>query len=163
RLLGALWAAASALTVREIGRRVAGQRAGWIAALLYALLAALPMTESTLLLTGALLAFAAAGGVLLALFAVARPRPRRGLRLLAAGALLGVAFLFKQVAAFDAVAVGLWLLLRRDHPLRDSAPLIAGWTLPVAVTAVWLALTGALPDAWQAVFGFYGLYLREGS
>jgi hypothetical protein len=77
--------------------------------------------------------------------------------------LLGVAFLFKQVAAFDAAAVGLWLLLRRGQPLRDATWLVAGWVLPAGVTALWLGLTGALPDALQAVFGFYGLYLREGS
>jgi 4-amino-4-deoxy-L-arabinose transferase-like glycosyltransferase len=183
RILGALWAAATTLIVRAIGRRAIGPGAGWAAALVVAVLAALPFTESTLLLTEALAALPSAAAIL----AVMRnaecgmPNGKRAAHHRAdsadptqpaqvhvpyaavAGALLGVAFLFKQVAALDAVAVGLWLLLRRGHPLRNTLLLACGWCLPVAAAALWLASGGALADAWHAVFGFYSLYLREGS
>ena len=163
RLVGVAWSAAAALTVLAIGRRTGSERTSWVAAVLYAVLAALPLIEGTLLLTEALMVLPSALGVLLAIQAVEMQDRRRDRFLVGAGASLGVAFLFKQVAAFDAAAVGLWLLCRRERPLRDASLLTAGWLLPVGLTALWLASAGALGEAWHAVFGFYGLYLREGS
>ena len=50
-----------------------------------------------------------------------------GLLLALASALAtNVAFLFKQVAAFDAAAVGLWLLLRRECFPRVVPRRVAG-------------------------------------
>jgi hypothetical protein len=163
RLVGVVWSAATALVVLMIGRRVGGEAVGWPAALLYAVLAALPLIEGTLLLTEHLMVLPAALGVLLALSGADRRGPARDRLIAGAGACLGIAFLFKQVAAFDAAAVGLWLLCRRDRPLRDAAVLVLGWTVPVAVIALWLTAAGALGEAWQAVVGSYGTYLGEGS
>ena len=162
RLVGVAWSVGTALAVRAIARRTGGG-AGRVAAVVYALLAAVPFIEGTLLLTEALMALPVALAVLATLDAVGREGRRRTLWFLAAGVLLGVGFLFKQVAALDAAAVGLWLLCRRERPVRDAAVLLTGWTVAVGMAALWLAAEGALGEGWHAVLGFYGLYLGEGS
>lgn len=90
-------------------------------------------------------------------------RPRGPHVPLIAGTLFGVAFMFKQVAAFDLAAAGLYLLLSGRDGVRRALLLGAGFALPLAVIGAGLALQGALGDALFAVFGFYAIYLREGS
>jgi 4-amino-4-deoxy-L-arabinose transferase-like glycosyltransferase len=163
RLVGILVTVGTALAVLAIGRRTGGEAVGWLAALLYAVLASLPFVEGSLLLTEHLMVMPAAIAVLLVLSATESDARTRDARLLAAGALFGIAFLGKQVAALDAAAAGLWLLCLRPRPLRDAALLTAGWLVLIAVASFALAASGALPEAWRAVFGAYGIYLGEGS
>src|SRR3712207_2544903 len=47
RLVGTVWSLGTALTVRAIARRTSGNTAGWVAAVVYALLAAVPFIEGT--------------------------------------------------------------------------------------------------------------------
>ncbi|MGH2589031.1 MAG: ArnT family glycosyltransferase, partial [Dehalococcoidia bacterium] len=163
RLVGVACSAATALVVLGIGRRVGGERTGWLAALLYAVLAALPFIEGTPLLTESLMVLPAALAMLFVLDAADRSGTARDWRLVGAGALLGTAFLFKQVAALDATAAGIWLLCGRSRPLKDAMLLTVGWAAPIAATVLWLAASGLLAEAWHGVFGFYGTYLQEGS
>ncbi|MGE0542609.1 MAG: ArnT family glycosyltransferase [Dehalococcoidia bacterium] len=162
-LTGAIWSAATALVVLAIGRRVGGEVAGWLAALLYAVVASLPMIEGTLLLTEHLMVLPAALAALLTLQGAAQRGRRRDRLIAGAGVALGIACLFKQVAIFDAAAAGLWLICLRGRPRRDAAVLVLGWATPVMATALWFAASGALGSAWEALVGSYNTYLGEGS
>jgi 4-amino-4-deoxy-L-arabinose transferase-like glycosyltransferase len=73
-----------------------------------------------------------------------------------AGLAAGVAVLFKAVAGFDALAIALWLAVRRRGSLRFVAAIAA--TLLLAGLAVWRAgvLPDMLRDAFLYDFGYVG-------
>jgi 4-amino-4-deoxy-L-arabinose transferase-like glycosyltransferase len=159
RLLGALWAAGLAAAVTALGRRLLGPRTGVVAGLICAGLASVPFIEANLSLTELFAATPVAWA-----FVIAGRRTdvtERGF--LAAGALLAVGFFYKQVAALDAAALGIWLLLEGRAGVRKAAILTGGFAAVCVVVAVVLAAQGALGEATYSVFGFYRGYLREGS
>jgi 4-amino-4-deoxy-L-arabinose transferase-like glycosyltransferase len=168
RLLTALWVAAAAVGVGMLGRRLCGARGGLTAGLLFALLASLPLLEANLALTEIFAATPVVWAFVLVAGASGAGATRR---LTLAGALLAVGALFKQVAALDAAAAGVFLLLvgRGAAPSRDAgrfarvAALAAGFAVPLLLAAALLAATGALGEALYATGGFYGVYLREGA
>jgi 4-amino-4-deoxy-L-arabinose transferase-like glycosyltransferase len=155
RLAAALWAALGAAAVAVLGQRWCSPRAGLLAALLFALAVSTPFLEGNLALTELFAATPVAWAFVLA------GAPGKQGRTLVAGVLLGAAFLFKQVAALDAAALGVTLLLVGGP--RHVLPLLGGWLmLPAAVGAL-LAVQGALGTGLRAMFGFYGGYLAAGS
>jgi 4-amino-4-deoxy-L-arabinose transferase-like glycosyltransferase len=161
RLVGAVWAVGTALVVLALARRVAPPGPAAVAAVTFALLSSTPFLQGTLLLTEALAALPVAAGVFLVLDASAREGTARDRRLFFAGVLFGLGCCVKQVAALDAAAAGLWLLLRPGRPLPDIVWLAGGWLAPVALVALWLTASGAAREAWQAVFWGYCAYLGE--
>jgi 4-amino-4-deoxy-L-arabinose transferase-like glycosyltransferase len=154
-LIAALWAALGAAAVAVLGRRWCSPRAGLLAATLFALAVSTPFLEGNLALTELFAATPAAWAFLLA------DEPGKQGRTLAAGVLLGAAFLFKQVAALDALALGVALVLTRGP--RRVLPLLGGWLLLTGIVAGLLVAQGALGIGLRAAFGFYGGYLAAGS
>lgn len=79
-----------------------------------------------------------------------------------AGFAAGVAFLFKQTAVSIPATLVLWGLWEAWHtralPIRRSLPLVglflAGWVVPVALTAAYLASQGALAAYWEAAYAY---------
>ena len=87
------------------------------------------------------------GGVGLVL--LEHPGPRRAL---VAGVLLGLALLasLQSIVGLAAVAVIVAVV-----PSRRWLPaLVVGGLIPLALTAAWLAATGALPAAWEALVDY---------
>jgi 4-amino-4-deoxy-L-arabinose transferase-like glycosyltransferase len=76
----------------------------------------------------------------------------------ASGVLLGIAAAYKQVAAFDALALIVMLWLTHGHPLRASALVVAGAAIPHLAFVAYFAATGALSEYWYAVAGSLPLY-----
>ena len=105
RLVAALWAAAAGAAVAVLGRRWCSPRAGLLAAILFALAVSTPFLEGNLALTELFAAAPVAWAFVLA------DGPGKPWHTAAAGVLLGAAVLFKQVAALDAAALGIALLL----------------------------------------------------
>ncbi len=157
RLIAALWAAAGTAAVAVLGRRWTSSRVGLAAGVLVALLISTPFIEGNLALTELFAATPVAWAFVLA----DAPASAHGRRVVAAGTLLGMAALFKQVAALDALALGIVLLLTGGP--RRAVFLLGGWLLLPAVAGVLLAVQGALGAGMRAVFGFYGGYLPAGS
>lgn len=157
RLIAALWAAAGTAAVALLGSRWASPRVGLAAGVLFALLVSTPFIEGTLALTELFAAAPVAWAYVLA----GVPTPATARRALAAGVLLGVAVLFKQVAALDTLALGIALLLTGGP--RRAALLLGGWLLLPATVGALLAVQGSLATGAHAVFGFYGGYLAAGS
>lgn len=162
----ALLIAATALLLARLGRLADRAGAGTWAAVLYAVL------STGLMWHGDAFAFntewcvafftAAAAVVFLRDGAAARPGALAG-----TGALIGLGFLSKQPALLDLGAPGLALAYvawtQRDGPaalLRRWAWVVAGFALPVFVSAAWFALHGALGDyvfyAWTYNLTYYG-------
>lgn len=159
RLLGALWAAGLAAALTVLGRRLLGPRAGLAAGLICAVLASIPFIEANLSMTELFAAMPVAWA-----FVIAGRRAAVSNRgYVGAGLLLAVGFLYKQVAALDAAALGLWLLFDGRAGVRGAAILTGGFAAACAMVAAVLAAQGALGEAMRAVFGFYRGYLREGS
>ena len=78
-----------------------------------------------------------------------------------AGVALALAFLIKQIAAIELVACVAALLLFHPRPLRTTGTLLLGYLLPVAATAVYLALQGVLTDFMYAGFAYYFGYMQR--
>jgi Dolichyl-phosphate-mannose-protein mannosyltransferase len=128
RLLAALAVLATAVLVFQIALRFTGHRAALLAAMIYGLLMDVPFLEGTTGNAEVFLSVFTALGVYLALV---RGRPS------AAGLSMGVACLFKAVAGFDLLALGIWLVVQ----LRTPA-----WCYALGAVAVF-ALVAALAAA----------------
>jgi hypothetical protein len=161
RLFGAAWAAGTTLAVLAIARRVATARAAVAAGVAFIVLTSTPLLQGTLLLTETLSALPVAVAMYLVLVSSTREGAARDRRLMLAGVLFGLGCCAKQVAALDAAAAGLWLLLRPGRPVRDLAWLAAGLLAPIGLAALWLVAIGAAADAWYAVIWGYRAYLGE--
>ncbi len=161
-------AAATALLVRCVIARLAGERAGFLAGLFYALIAN-PILLGGFYATGQAEAFMDLCVVsALAAAAPARGpahRPRRARRARRAGVWLGIAALFKPTALLWIPVA--WLVARRDSDggaparLRSLAMLmLAGVAVPLLVALLGLAATGALGAAADAIVGWNAAALR---
>lgn len=144
------------------------KRIASLASGLFALLFALPLLEGNIANAENFMLFP----ILLAGFLVYQHRDTKYLILNAkylilflAGLLLGIAFLFKIVAAFDAMAFAVSILFMIFHNYgannekKRKADLFsylvlfsAGFILPILVSLVYFALEGGLQDYIQAAF-----------
>jgi 4-amino-4-deoxy-L-arabinose transferase-like glycosyltransferase len=172
RLLAMLWAVATVLAAVALATRLASPRAVWIAGITCALVISTPLIEANLALTELFASAPVAWAfVLLAGRSQGTSEQPAGLSgwllrhgpYLGAGALLAVGLLFKQVMALDAVAAGVFVVLAARPVLPKLAALVGGYAVPVVLTAALLAVQGALDDGLYAAFGFYRVYLAEGS
>lgn len=166
RCVIALLVAATGGLLFVAGRALRNSAAGVAAGALFVLLgtAVLFQGDANAANTEWFVAFFTSAGAATFLGGGAAPDTRR---LFLAGALFAGAFLSKQPALLDAAAPVIalahaaWL---RGEPARRTAARIAafaaGWLLPVALVAGYLALRGALSDAvfytWTYNLSYYG-------
>lgn len=159
RLAAAIAAAVCAAGVALIGTRLGGRAVGLWAGAICAVVTALPVVEGNLALTELFGAAPAVWATALVLV----PVRLRGRHVVAAGALLAAAFLFKQVFLLDVVAVTVLLVGRRNGGIRQVAWLACGFAVVCGLVAAVLAVQGGLGEGIYASYGFYLLYLRDGS
>ncbi|HEY8491477.1 MAG TPA: glycosyltransferase family 39 protein, partial [Dehalococcoidia bacterium] len=157
RVLTALAVVGTQLAVFGLGWRLWGTGRGLAAALLYGVLASTPFFQGNGSFTETFLVLPAAAGMLA--YVLGRERSAGGGTPLgytaAAGLLLGLAFQFKQVAALEAAALGLFVLAAEPRPWRQVAALAAGWLAPWAAVTAYFAASGALGAYLYAILGYY--------
>lgn len=144
--------------VMALAWRVAGPSRAAIAGLLFALLMGTPVIEGTLAMTETFMILPASLAMLAIVFAKDAPDRRRSQLEVAAGVAFGIAAAYKQVAVFDALAAGAFLMLSAPRPGSSIARLAAGFALPQAALATYFLATGALSEYWYAIAGSLGLY-----
>ena len=156
RVLGAVAAVVLVVTISQIGRALAGARAGWIAGLLAALLTG-SISIGAVWTPGELLA--AVPSTLSVLCLVLAHRSRRTRLVFAAGALAVGAALVKQ-SFLDAGAAGAAFVVAsavvdRDVRIRWPLAYAAGAAAPLVLVLIWLAAVGGtVGEFLYTLFGF---------
>lgn len=162
--VGALHAVATAavlatqLVVIALAWRIAGPARAALAAMLFALIMGTPVIEGTLAMTETFMILPASLAMLAIVFASDAPDGRRQTLEVVAGVAFGVAAAYKQVAVFDAMAAGVFLMLTAPHPSRSIARLVAGLAAPQVALAAYFLAAGAFGEYWYAIAGSLGLY-----
>ncbi len=122
-----------------------------VTALVYGFIASLPVVEGNLANAEVFMVLPVSLAMLLA----------TDRRFFSAGLAFGVAFLIKQVAGLEMAACVVSLALFAPQWRRPSAKVIAGFAIPIAVTALVLQLLGGLGDFLFAGFGYYFGYVQR--
>jgi 4-amino-4-deoxy-L-arabinose transferase-like glycosyltransferase len=121
-----------------------------------------PLLEGNLAMTETFMILPSSLGVLTFVVAQQRAEVSRDWFYVAAGVLFGIAAGYKQVAVFDAGAVGVMIWLTHERPLRAMALVVAGFGGPQVLFLALFAALGALPQYWYAIVGSLGLYSEIG-
>jgi hypothetical protein len=150
------------VVVMAIALLIVGPRRAVVAGAIFAFAMGTPMLEGDVALTETFMILPSSLAVLTFVLAERRADDRRTLAYVATGLLFGVAAGYKQVAVFDAAAVGSMIWLTHERPLRALALMAAGFALPQALFAAFFLASGAFPQYWYAVVGSLGLYSELG-
>jgi len=153
---------ATQVVVMAIALLIVGARRAVVAGAIFAFAMGTPLLEGDLALTETFMILPSSLAVLTFVLAERRPEDRRTFAYVATGLLFGVAAGYKQVAVFDAAAVGSMIWLTHERPLRALALIAAGFALPQALFAAYFLASGAFPQYWYAVVGSLGLYSELG-
>lgn len=146
-LLGAGWVVATMRALELATRRLAGPRAGLIAALAYGLIQPFATAKNLAFNGEVLMNLPLAWAYAMVLGR--REEPGAAWRALAAGGLVALASLLKQPAAIAALPLGLYLLgAPQRQGWRLAGLAVLGGTSIMAGAALWLGHFGLLADAW---------------
>jgi 4-amino-4-deoxy-L-arabinose transferase-like glycosyltransferase len=151
RVLATLAVLILCLVVYLVARRYVAQTSALAATVLTGLLMGTPLLEGTTANAEVFLALLSAVGAYLA---IARRWPA------AAGCILALAVLFKAVAAFDAAALGIWLLFNERRRLAAYA---GAFISVLALVLVGCAATGILAGMVRDAFLYDLGYLGHGN
>lgn len=72
--------------------------------------------------------------------------------LILSGVLFGLSALTKVPAVFDLPVVLIFWLITKKFKFKKALLVLAGFTIPIALTFAWFFFKGALADYWQAAF-----------
>jgi Dolichyl-phosphate-mannose-protein mannosyltransferase len=148
--------------VMLIALRLYGRMSGAVAGFVFALVTCTPVIEGNLALTEPFMILPTTSAVLLFVIGLGRDEDRRWPWILGSGLLLGIAANYKQVAAFDALAIATMMWLVYKHPVRPVLLLCGGFALPHLLFGAYFAAAGAWSDYWYAVAGSLPLYNEIG-
>ena len=137
----------------HLGRRLWSPAAGLVAAATAGVLFSLPLLEGNIANAEVFMAAPIALGILMALRE----------RWVWAGFFLSIAFLIKQIAGLEFVAVAGAIALWSPRPLGPLVRLAAGFSAPVLVVVGYLAQQEALGEFLFAGFGYYVGYVQRGT
>ncbi|MEX0751152.1 MAG: hypothetical protein WD359_10125 [Dehalococcoidia bacterium] len=144
--------------VMAIALRLYGPWRSLIASAAFALVLCTPVLEGNLALTETYMILPATLGVLLFVLADGRSEGRRVSWYAAAGVMMSFAISYKQVAVFDAAAVGAMLWLTQERPLRALVAFGAGVATPQALLLALFTAVGALDEYVYAMAGAQNVY-----
>jgi hypothetical protein len=148
--------------VMAIALRLYGGWRSLAAGLAFALVMCTPIIEGNLALTETYMILPVTLAVLVFVLAQDRGIKQRDRWYAAAGVLASLAISYKQVAIFDAAAIGTMIWLTHERPFRSLAPFAAGVVAPqLALLALFTAL-GALSEYTYAMVGSAGVYADLG-
>lgn len=149
-------AAAAALGLYYLGKRLSGRTAGWLAALVFSMAAAGSGYFGSAANTEIFMLAPAVAGALLLLRAVESEKP---VDWFLTGLFFGLAFMTKQVALFSFAGPGFfaaWILWKRRRPasshLKPALFGTAGAAAAVLPFVIWFSLTGTMGHFWDTAF-----------
>lgn len=159
RATTAVFVVATGYLIFEIARHALGLRRAFVALGLFALLQAQITLEANLALTEMfLIAFTT-----LAFWFYIRFGKEKLLKVyFLAGVALGIGFMYKQVGALDAAALGFFILFFEKKPFKKDFILTAGFFLPLTVISIFTIANHTFQEFIFASFTYYRIYLQEG-
>jgi hypothetical protein len=145
RIGGALFVLGACWIAGRLARELWGEREGWFAAALTAFFFTFDVPAAAIALTPDLLLVPLQAG---AIWMAVRGNP------LASGFLAGIGLLFNSKALLVLAVCALWQW--------TAAPaLVAGFLIPLAAAAGWMAWQGSLAEYWRQVWRWGALYARD--
>jgi len=159
RATAAIFVVATGYLIFEIARHTLGLKRAFMALVIFTFLQAQIALEANLALTEIFLIFYTT----LAFWVYVRFRERKMLRpYFLAGIALGVGFMYKQVGALDAAALGFFVLFAEKGAIKKDFLLTAGFLVPAAIVALVTISNQTFQDFIFAAFTYYRIYLKEG-
>lgn len=149
---------ATQATVMLIALRLYGPWRSLVAGAAFAIVMCTPIIEGNLALTETYMLLPTSLAMLAFVLSQDREEKQRDRWYVAVGVLFSIAVAYKQVAVFDAAAIGTLIWLTHERPIRALAPLAAGIIVPQVFLLGLFAALGALGDYWYAIVGSLGLY-----
>ena len=159
RLVTIVVVLATTTVVYEIAHSIYSARRALIAAFIFGFLSSLRIVEGNLALTEIYMILP----ITLAMLMVIK-RKFDSVSLFGAGMLLAIASLYKQVGAFEAVAVGIFLFLsakKLGDFIKKGSMLTLGLAIPFAITIVYFAAKNLAGEYIFAAYTYYRIYLGE--
>ncbi len=159
RLVTAVVVLATAATIYEIGRVTFGRHRAILATLIFGVLTSLRLIEGNLALTEIYMILP----ISLAMYIAIR-RNFAFSALLASGFLFAIASLYKQVGAFEAGALGLYLFLNGGkfvEFIKRGFVLTVGFMVPYLVTILYFASKGIVREYIFGAYLYYKIYLGD--
>ena len=150
---------ATAGAIYEIARMNLGKKRALLATLIFGFLTSLRLLEGNLALTEIFMILPISLAFLHVVY-----RKFDTSSLFVAGILFGVASLFKQVGAFEAAALGIYLFLSNKSLIgfvKKGFVLSVGFAACYAVTIIYFSSKGLLWDYYFAAYAYYRIYLGE--
>lgn len=159
RLVAAGFVVATGYFIFEIARNVLTTKKAFIALVIFAVLQAQITLEANLALTEIFLSAATVTAFWIFI------RFAKGERLwpyYLCGLALGAGFLYKQVGALDAAALGFFIIATKERWFSKDLVLAFGFLTPLALTVAMTLKEHILGDFIFAAFTYYRIYLGEG-
>lgn len=159
RMAATIAVLATAVIVYEIGRGYFGEKRALFAMGIFGFLMSLRVIEGNLALTEIFMILPISLAILISI-----KRNFDYLSLFISGSLFAIASLYKQVGAFEAAALGLYIFLISEKNsvfLKKGVVLTLGFIAPLALTAFYFARLGVLGDFIFAAYTYYQIYLEE--
>lgn len=159
RLVATIVVMATVAVIYEISLLNLGKRRALVAAFVFGLLTSLRLIEGNLALTEIFMILP----ISLAMY-IAIKRKFDYNSLFFAGFLFAIASLYKQVGAFEAAALGIFIFLQSgkfSDFFKKGVVLSLGFGLPYAVTIIYFASKGLVSDYFFAAYTYYKIYLNE--
>ncbi|TAL38889.1 MAG: hypothetical protein EPN89_20450, partial [Methylovulum sp.] len=158
-LTAAVTILATAVMIYEIAQGLLGEKRALIATAVFGILTSLRLIEGNLALTEIFMILPISAAILIAV-----KRKFDFISLFAAGFLFAIASLYKQVGAFEAAALGIFLFLYiknfKDFILRGII-LSIGFAVLYAPTVLYFYSKHLLSDYIFAAYTYYRIYLGE--
>ncbi len=159
RLVTAIVVMSTAAIIYEIGRETLGRQRALFASLIFGFLTSLRIIEGNLALTEVFMILPISAAMYLA---IRRKFDYTSLGL--AGALFAVASLYKQVGAFEAGALGIYVFLitgKFVEFLKKGVALSAGFIVPFLICILYFARHGIVDEFIFGAYTYYSIYLGE--
>ncbi|MEK7581424.1 MAG: glycosyltransferase family 39 protein [Patescibacteria group bacterium] len=159
RLVTIVVVLATSAVIYEIGNMTIGKHRALIAAFIFGLITSFRLVEGNLALTEIFMILP----ISLAIW-IAIKRNFDYVSLFASGVLISVASLYKQVGAFEAAALGIYVLLQKDSLvgfIKKGFALSLGFVVPYAITIGYFASKGLVSDYIFGAYTYYKIYLNE--
>lgn len=158
-LTAAVVVLATAAVIYEIAQEVMGEKRALIATLVFGILTSLRLIEGDLALTEIFMILPISVAMMIA---VKRKFDYKSL--IAAGALFAIASLYKQVGAFEAAALGLFLFFESENFVefvKKGFVLSLGFFVPYLITVAYFYPKHLIGDYIFAAYTYYRIYLNE--